>query len=158
LGNFDEELIFDELRSAFYILESATSITVCPNEDHQRKHKFGDQKLKKEGEFDKTFRKTVDDVLNQIFGHAAALIIYHHLEKNDSLTPGEIPKKLNAFAKGLEDFLDSGAFVVEGIILEHLYSSYGFEFKKMGEGRSFVDYIIQLRSKVNENTKIMRKT
>jgi len=114
--------------------------------------------LKKEGEFDKAFRKTVDDALNQIFGHAAALIIYNHLENNGSLTPEKIPKKLNAFARGLEDFLDSGAFVVEGIILKHLYSNYGFEFKKMGEGRSFVDYIIQLRSKVNENTKIMSKT
>lgn len=158
MGNLDEELIFDELHSAFYIPESAASVTACPTEDHQPKHKFGVKKLKKEGEFDKAFRKTVDDALNQIFGHAAALIIYNYLENNGSLTPEEIPKKLNAFARGLEDFLDSGAFVVEGIILKHLYSNYGFEFKKMGEGRSFVDYIIQLRSKVNENTKIMSKT
>ncbi len=114
--------------------------------------------MKTKGEFDKAFRKTVDDALNQIFGHAAALIIYHHLEKNDSLTLEEIPKKLDAFARCLEDFLDSGALVVEGIILKHLYSSYGFEFKKMDEGRSFVDYIIQLKSTLMKTRKIMSET
>ncbi len=62
--------------------------------------------MKKEGEFDKAFRKTVDDALNQIFGHAAALIIYNHLENSGSLTLEEIPKKIDAFARGLEDFLD----------------------------------------------------
>jgi len=110
-------------------------------------------KLKTEGEFDKAFLKTVDDVLTQIFGQAAALIIYHHLEKNTSLTPEEFPKKLDIFIRGLESFLDSGALVVEGIILKHLYSSYGLEFKRIEEGRSFMDYIIQLRNTINENTK-----
>jgi len=111
------------------------------------------RKLKTKGEFDKTFRKTVDDVLNQIFGQAAALIIYNYLEKSNSLTPEEFPEKLDAFARGLENFLDSGALVVENIILKHLYSSYGLEFKEIEEGRSFVDYLIQLKRTVNENTK-----
>ena len=114
--------------------------------------------MKTEDEFDKAFSKSVDDVLNQIFGQAAALIIYNHLEKNDSLTLEEFPKKLDAFIRGLENFLDSGALVVEGIILKHLFSSYGLEFKKIEEGRSFVDYIIQLRSMVNETRKIVSKT
>lgn len=111
------------------------------------------RKLKTKGEFDKTFRKTVDDVLIQIFGQAAALIIYNYLEKNNSLTPEEFPEKLDAFARGLENFLDSGALVIENIILKHLYSSYGLEFRKIEEGRSFVDYLIQLKRTVNENTK-----
>lgn len=113
--------------------------------------------MKAKGDFDNALHKTVDDVLNQIFGQAAALIIYNHLEKNGLLTPEEIPKKLDAFIKGLENFLDSGAAVVEIIILKHLYSSYGFEFKKMEEDRSFVDYIIQLRSMVDETRKIVSK-
>jgi hypothetical protein len=111
------------------------------------------RKLKTKGEFDKTFRKTVDDVLNQIFGQAAALIIYNYLENSNSLTPEEFPEKLDAFARGLENFLDSGALVVENIILKQLYSSYGLEFKEIEEGRSFVDYLIQLKRTVNENTK-----
>jgi len=116
------------------------------------------QKLKTKGDFDKTFRKTVDDVLNQIFGQAATRIIYNHLEKNNSLTPEKFPKKLDAFVRSLENFLDSGALVVEGIILKHLYSSYGLEFKKIEKGRSFVDYIIQLKRTVNETRKIVSKT
>jgi len=114
--------------------------------------------LTKETEFDKAIRKTVDDALSQIFGHGAALIIYNHLEKNDSLTPKEIPKKLDVFANSLEDFLDSGALVVERIIIKHLYLIYGFEFKETQKDCSFVDYIIQLKNVVNENTKIMSKT
>lgn len=114
--------------------------------------------MNKEGEFDKTIRKTVNDALNQIFGQAAALIIYNYLEKTDSLTPEEIPKKLDVFARGLEDFFDSGALVVERVILKHLYSSYGFEFKENKKDRSFVDNIIQLKSTVNENMKITSKT
>jgi hypothetical protein len=114
--------------------------------------------LKKESEFDKAIRKTINDALSQIFGHGASLIIYNHLEKNDSLTPKEIPKKLDDFSRSLEDFLDSGALVVERIIMKHLYSSYGFEFKETEKDYSFVDYIIQLKSMVNENTKTMSKT
>jgi len=49
--------------------------------------------LKKEGEFDKTIRKTVNDALSQIFGHAAALIIYNHLEKNWLINSRRNPKK-----------------------------------------------------------------
>lgn len=113
--------------------------------------------MKKEGEFDNTVHKTVNDALSQIFGYAATLIIYSHLEKTDSLTPEEIPKRLDAFARGLEDFLDSGALVVERIILKNLYSSYGFELKETEKNRSFVDYIIQLKTMINENTKIKSK-
>lgn len=105
------------------------------------------------GDFYDSFRKSVDDALKQIFGQAAALIIYNHLEKNSSLTSEEIPEKLEVFAKGLENFLNSGALVIEGIILKQLYLSYGLEFKKMEEGTSFVDYVTKLKRMINENTK-----
>jgi len=101
-------------------------------------------------DFDKSFRDTVDEVLKQIFGQSAALIIYNHLEKNSSLSPEEIPQKLEDFAKGLESFLSSGALVIEGIILKQLYSSYGFEFKGMEEDCGFVDYITKLKHMADE--------
>lgn len=109
--------------------------------------------MKKAKEFETTFRKTVDCGLNQIFGQVAALIILKHLEKSDSITPEEIPKRLDAFAKGLESFLGAGALVVEETILKSLYASYGLVFKEIEEGTSFVNYIIQLRSTVDGNVK-----
>lgn len=107
--------------------------------------------MKMKSDFYDSFRKLVDDALKQIFGQAATLIIYNHLEKNSSLISEEIPEKLEAFARGLEDFLNSGALVIEGIILKQLYSNYGLEFKKMEEGSNFVDYVIKLKRMVDEN-------
>lgn len=109
--------------------------------------------MKMKGYFDKSFRETVDGVLKQIFGQSAALIISNHLEKNSSVTPEEIPEKLEAFAKGLENFLSSGALVIEGIILKQLYSSYGLEFKGIEEGYSFVDYTTKLNRMTDEKTR-----
>jgi len=37
----------------------------------------------------------------------------------------KIAEKIDLFAKGLEDFLRSGAYVIERKILEDIYSSYG---------------------------------
>lgn len=69
--------------------------------------------------------KIIDRVLVQIFGKEAALLIYRHLERNYSVKRGEIAEKLEPFAKGLEDFLQSGAYAIEKKILEDIWSSYG---------------------------------
>lgn len=109
--------------------------------------------MKTEADFEKTFVTAVDNILNQIFGHSAALIIYNHLQKNTSLSPEDIPRRLETFAKGLESFLNSGAYVIEGIILSHLYSNYGFQFERMEEGHSFVDYVVRLKNMVDQKVK-----
>jgi hypothetical protein len=113
----------------------------------------GRSEMKMKDDFDKSFRETVDEVLKQIFGQSAALIIYSHLEKNNSLTQEEIPEKLENFVRGLENFLSSGALVIEGIILKQLYSSYGLEFKGMEEGYSFIDYITKLKQMTDEKAR-----
>lgn len=69
--------------------------------------------------------RVIDRVLTQVFGEEATRLIYHHLEANYSLKPNEIADKIEVFAKGLEDFLMSGAYVVERKILEDIYSSCG---------------------------------
>ncbi|MEM3730741.1 MAG: hypothetical protein QW667_00965 [Candidatus Bathyarchaeia archaeon] len=67
----------------------------------------------------------IDKVLTQIFGEEATSLIYRYLEKNYSLKKDEIAEKIDLFAKGLEDFLNSGAYVIEKKILEDIYSNYG---------------------------------
>jgi hypothetical protein len=73
---------------------------------------------------DKIF-KIIDRVLKQIFGEEATLLIYKHLERHYSLSKSEFSEKIDVFARGLEDFLSSGAYVVERKILDDIYSSYG---------------------------------
>ena len=69
--------------------------------------------------------KIIDNVLKQVFGEEATLFIYKFLERNYSLRQCEFSEKIDTFAKGLEDCLSSGAFVVECKILDDICSRYG---------------------------------
>ncbi|MEM2466771.1 MAG: hypothetical protein QXZ47_05745 [Candidatus Bathyarchaeia archaeon] len=69
--------------------------------------------------------KIIDRVMRQVFGDEATNLIYRYLESNYSVRRDEIADKIDLFAKGLEDFLKSGAYVIEWKILEDIYSSYG---------------------------------
>ncbi|HXX86984.1 MAG TPA: hypothetical protein VEH86_00865 [Candidatus Acidoferrum sp.] len=86
--------------------------------------------------------KVIDRVLTQIFGEKATRLIYRHLERNYSLKPNEIADKIDLFANGLEDFLSSGACVVERRILEDLQSG-----SPVGEPEHVhADFVDQIRS------------
>jgi len=65
----------------------------------------------------------VDRVLTQIFGKEATLLIYKYLENNHAIRKNEISEKIDLFAQGLEEFLNSGALVIEKRILDDIYSS-----------------------------------
>jgi hypothetical protein len=81
--------------------------------------------------------RIIDRVMRQVFGDEAARLIYRYLESNYSVRRDEIADKIDLFAKGLEDFLKSGAYVIERKILEDIYSSYGLlrriELEKLRE-------------------------
>ena len=68
--------------------------------------------------------KIIDRVLVQIFGKEASTMIYKHLEHKYSVKKNEVGEKLELFAQGLENFLKSGAYVIEKKILEDIWSSY----------------------------------
>ena len=93
--------------------------------------------------------EAIDRILRQIFGEEAALLIYKYLEKRYSLRQDEIVEKIDVFAKGLEEFLRSGAFVIEMKILVDIYSSYG-STPRLEPGRinkrDFVSQMKMLRS------------
>src|SRR3990172_5694702 len=69
----------------------------------------------------------IDSVLKQVFGEPATVFIYKHLQSRYSLSQSEFSARIDVFAKGLEDFLSSGAYVIENRILSEIYSSYGSE-------------------------------
>jgi len=64
--------------------------------------------------------KIVDKVLNQILGPEATQIIYDYLENNHSIQRHEIGKKLDSFNHALEEYLGTGAVVIEKVIQENL--------------------------------------
>lgn len=91
--------------------------------------------------------RVIDRVLTQVFGEKATRLIYRHLERNYSLKPDEIADKIDVFAKGLEDFLSSGACVVERRILEDLRSNCGLIGEPERIHAGFVDQIRSMTSK-----------
>ncbi|MFQ6068849.1 MAG: hypothetical protein ACE5KD_04810 [Candidatus Bathyarchaeia archaeon] len=89
--------------------------------------------------------EAIDNVLREIFGHQARLLIYKYIETHYSLRQDEIAEKIDAFAKGLEEYLNSGAHVVETKILDELYSSYGLVQRRELRRREENDFSSQIR-------------
>ncbi len=93
----------------------------------------------------------VDRVLKQVFGEEATLLIYRYLKNKYSLKQDEIADKIEVFAQGLEEFLKSGAYVIERKILKDIHSSYGLlrklELEKMREEYDFVSQVKMLMRK-----------
>ncbi len=71
---------------------------------------------------DKVF-EIIDRILKQVFGENATHIIYEHLEHHHSLRPSDFSEKMDVFAKGLEEFLSSGAYFIENKILNEIIAA-----------------------------------
>lgn len=95
--------------------------------------------------------KAVDRVLKHVFGEEATRLIYKYLEVNYSVKPNEVTEKIDLFSKGLEDFLSSGARVIELKILEDLYLNSGSlgmpELERNWKKHDFVDQMKILMQK-----------
>ena len=89
--------------------------------------------------------KAIDKVLRKIFGDEATLLIYKYLENRYSLGQDEIVEKIDVFAEGLEEFLRSGAHIVEVKILEDIYSSYGLTRRLEFERGNKQDFVGQMK-------------
>ena len=100
----------------------------------KQKHKHDDQ-----------VSKAIDQVLRKIFGDEATLLIYKYLENRYSLRQDEIVEKIDVFAEGLEEFLRSGAYIIEMKILEDVYSSYGLTRRPEFERRRKYDFVSQMK-------------
>ena len=89
---------------------------------------------------DKIFQ-IIDKVLKQVFGEEATLFIYNYLEQHYSLRQSDFSKRIDVFAKGLEDCLSSGAFAIESKILDDIYTIYGafnkIDFERKSERYDF---------------------
>lgn len=97
--------------------------------------------LKRKTRSDEKLSKIVDKTLKQIFGEAATVTIYKYLEEKHSLKQEDIPGKPEVFAEGLEAYLNSGASVVAGMILNES-SELGL---KKAEDKDFFEQLKELK-------------
>jgi len=81
-----------------------------------------DEDLKEAKTHDEMFNKAVDNALNRVFGGTATNIIYSHLENRYSIRKDEIATKLESFGKAMQEYLSSGAAVIESEIVQDLNS------------------------------------
>ena len=95
---------------------------------------------------DEKISKVIHRVLEQVFGTEATHLIFKYLQKEYSLKRNEISENIDVFAKGLEEFLKSGAYVIERKILEDMYTSYGIIRKlEMEQVQKEPDFVGQMK-------------
>ncbi|TET57116.1 hypothetical protein E3J51_03540 [Candidatus Bathyarchaeota archaeon] len=74
-------------------------------------------------EYENIVSEAVDKTLNQVLGSAAANAIYFYLEKDHAIKKNEIPEKLESFCEAIQEYLSTGAAMVEKQILRNFYSN-----------------------------------
>ena len=100
--------------------------------------------VKRRTKFDEKLVSITEKVLKQVFGEDATAAICKYLEKNYRLKLEEIPNKPDIFSKALESYLDSGATVIESIILENLCSNSRVKLKTVEE-KTFLERLSELK-------------
>ena len=85
----------------------------------------------------------VDEALAEFFGKGAVELLYIYLEEN-GLRKEDIPFKIKAFSKGLNEVLGDEATLVGDYIKKKLYSKFNLEPKKGSP--SFVEVAIAIKS------------
>ena len=102
--------------------------------------------MNKAEKYEEMLNRAVDKTLNRVFGSTATDIIYTHLENNYALRKGEIAGKLEIFNRALQEYLNSGAAVVEKEILESFYSGLGLFQRAELEGPGNIEFVERLRT------------
>ncbi len=104
------------------------------------------QLIKKPDKYEEMLNRAVDKALNRVFGSTATTIIYTHLENNYSIRKDDIAKNLESFSHAMQEYLNSGAAVVEKEILESFYSGLGLFQRVELEGNRNNEFVERLKT------------
>jgi hypothetical protein len=96
--------------------------------------------------FDDTVLETIEIVVRNVFGGDAAEIIFQYLSESGAEGPYD---RLRIVSEILHKTVDSGAVIIEDLILDTLYSKYRQELA-WNKDYTFTDYITELRKKLKE--------
>ena len=102
--------------------------------------------IKKPDKYEELLNEAVDKALKRVFGSTATNVIYTHLESNYSIRKNEIAEKLESFSQAMQEYLNSGAAVVEKEILESFYSGLGLFRRVELEGNGNNEFVERLRT------------
>jgi hypothetical protein len=94
-------------------------------------------------EVSRVLLQAVDDGLS-VPGDIVRTAIYQRLERSYRLRREEIPEKLEAFHRALEDLLGESAKVMEKLIAKNLYRRLGLNFTEHANW-TVVDYVNHAR-------------
>ena len=100
---------------------------------------------KKTDKYEQMLNRAVDKTLKRVFGSTATNIIYTHLENNYSIRKNEIAENLESFSQAMQEYLNSGAAVIEKEILESFYSGLGLFQRVELEGNRNTEFVERLR-------------
>jgi hypothetical protein len=89
--------------------------------------------------------KTVRDVFLNVFGEKSFKRMLQVMKESYALDWQDIPERSQVFSSALKDILGHGSIIIEDLIVENLYISFGKELMWKKEF-SFSDYITQLSS------------
>jgi hypothetical protein len=94
-------------------------------------------------EFNKCLLEAVDEGL-RVLGDIAREALYIHLKRECQISREEIPEKLEAFHKALDDIMGAACRAVEKLIALNLYQKLNFNFTEHG-GWTLIDYVDEAR-------------
>jgi hypothetical protein len=94
-------------------------------------------------EVNRVLAQAVDDGLS-VPGEIVRTAIYDRIEKSYGLKREDIPEKLEAFHRALEDLLGESAKVMENMIAKKLYSHLRLDFA-LRDGWTLVEYVNHAR-------------
>jgi len=94
-------------------------------------------------EVSRVLAQALDDGLS-VPGEIVMTAIYDRIEKSYGLKREDIPEKLEAFHRALEDLLGESAKVMEKLIAKNLYRRLGLNFTEHANW-SIVDYVNHAR-------------
>lgn len=84
--------------------------------------------------------KTIDEVIETIFGKRTLPLIYNFLKKRLMLEKNEVPMKAKVFSQGLHQLFGSASSQIELRIAKRLSEESGMEFDP-GSSFDFADFV-----------------
>lgn len=96
--------------------------------------------------FDELLLEAVDEGLSSL-GDSAKQVIYVYLEKTYKINRRDIPYKVDAFVDAIENFLGSGAKLLQILVMKHLHKKIGHKIDYNQELRDliFTEYVAAAR-------------
>lgn len=102
--------------------------------------------VRKTERYEELLNEAVEKTFHRVFGPTATSVIYTHLESNYAIKKNEVADKLESFNQAMQEYLNSGATVVEKEILESFYSGLGLFQRVELEGSKNNEFCERLRT------------